>query len=170
MRNSIPENLAEHSAQTAVLAHALAVIGNKFYNKNYDIAEVTLTALYHDVPEVFTGDLPTPVKYFGEGMRDNCREIERCASEKLLSKLPEELRDSYRNIVIHTDEEMYRIVKAADKLCAYIKCVEEEKSGNAEFGKAGSSTLASLKEMKLPELDYFMEKLLPSFSLTLDEM
>lgn len=169
MRNVNDENLSEHSAQVAMIAHALALIGNKFFGKNYDIGNITVAALYHDAAEVYTGDMPTPVKYFTPEMRSNYKAIEDNAVSALLAHLPREFREDYKNILEYP-EEFEKIVKAADKLCAYIKCIEEVKCGNTEFKKAKSSTLKSLKNMKCEELDYFMENFLPAFELTLDEM
>lgn len=169
MRNVNDENLAEHSAQTAMIAHTLAYIGNRYFGKSYDIGSITSAALYHDAAEVYTGDMPTPVKYFTAEMRSNYKNIEDNAISALLSHLPEELRDDYRNILEYP-EEYEKIIKSADKLCAYIKCTEEVKCGNSEFKKAKSSTLKALKKLECPELDFFMEKFLPAFELTLDEM
>lgn len=169
MRNVNDENLSEHSAQVAMIAHALALIGNKLFGKNYDLGDITVAALYHDAAEVYTGDMPTPVKYFTPEMRSNYKAIEDNAVSALLAHLPGEFREDYKNILEYP-EEYEKIVKAADKLCAYIKCIEEVKCGNTEFKKAKSSTLKSLKNMKCEELDYFMENFLPAFELTLDEM
>ena len=169
MRNVSDESLSEHSAQVAMLAHALALIGNKHFSKEYDPGEVAVAALYHDATEVYTGDMPTPVKYFTEEMRSNYKAIEENALSVLLSHVPEEMREDYREVLAYP-EELETIVKAADKLSAYIKCIEEVKFGNSEFISAKESTLASIRAMKCPELDYFVDVFLPSFELTLDEM
>lgn len=169
MRNVNDENLSEHSAQVAMIAHALAYIGNKHFGKSYDTGAIVTAALYHDAPEVYTGDMPTPVKYFTDQMRQNYRVIEENAIDVLLSHLPEDFRDEYQKILAYP-EEYEIIIKSADKLCAYIKCIEELKCSNSEFEKAKQSTYTSLLEMNCPELNYFMEKFLPAFELTLDEM
>ena len=169
MRNVNDENLAEHSAEVAMIAHSLALIGNKYFGKDYDLGNITIAALYHDAAEVYTGDMPTPVKYFTPEMRSNYKAIEDNALSVLLSHLPEDLRGDYKGILDYP-EEYEKIVKSADKLCAYIKCIEEVKCGNTEFKKAKSSTLKALKSLKCEELDYFMEHFLPAFELTLDEM
>ena len=170
MRNTLSENLSEHAMETAVLAHALALVGNTYFQKNYNPDRIATLALFHDVPEVYTGDLPTPVKYFDKNSRDSYAQIEAQAIASLLSKLPEPLRDAYADILEGGNEEEHRLVKAADKLTAYIKCIEEEKCGNSEFLSAKASTVASISAMKCPELDWFMENLLPSFGMTIDEM
>lgn len=170
MRNTLPENLSEHAMETAVLAHALALIGNAYFNKCYNPDHIATLALFHDVPEVYTGDLPTPVKYFDRNTRDSYQHIEDQAIASLLDKLPEALRPAYKNLLDGGNDDDHRLVKAADKLCAYIKCVEEEKCGNTEFLSAKASTSNSLAEMNCPELNWFMENLLPTFTMTLDEM
>ncbi len=170
MRNIHSENLAEHSAQVAMLAHVMAKIGNKRLGKNYDIEKITVSALYHDATEIYTGDMPTPIKYYNKITRDNYAEIEENAKNQLLSHLPEYLRDDFDDILSEDDEETHRIVKAADKLCAYIKCVEELKCGNSEFSDAAKTTFKALKDYNCPALDIFMEEFLPSFEMTLDEL
>ena len=169
MRNVNDENLSEHSAEVAMIAHALALIGNKYFGKSYDLGEITVAALYHDAAEVYTGDMPTPVKYFSPEMRSNYKAIEENALSVLLSHLPDDLRTDYGAILSYP-EEYEKIIKSADKLCAYIKCIEEVKCGNSEFEKAKASTYDALTAMNCEELDYFMEKFLPAFELTLDEM
>jgi Predicted hydrolases of HD superfamily len=170
MRNINSESLSEHSSEVAMITHALATIGNTMFGKQYDIGNAVIIALYHDVPEVFTGDLPTPVKYFNENMRENYKIIENDAIAKLLNKLPDDMKSTYRDIFYPDDGEVLTLVKIADKLCAYIKCVEEEKSGNNEFVKAKETLLATLREYDSRELDYFIGNFLPAFELTLDEM
>jgi 5'-deoxynucleotidase len=170
MRNTLSENLSEHAMETAVIAHALALIGNKYFNKNYSPERIATLALFHDVPEVYTGDLPTPVKYFDKNSRESYQLIEQQAIASLIAKLPAELRNEYESILAGGNAEEHRLVKAADKLTAYIKCVEEEKCGNSEFISAKAATAASLTAMQCPELDYFMEHLLPAFTMTIDEM
>ena len=171
MKNSRYETLTEHSAETAMLAHFLALCGNRLYGRKYDAERVALFALYHDVSEIITGDLPTPVKYYNRTLRESYREIEEHACEELLNRLPEEFREDYAALLREdcTPEEK-RIVKAADKLSALIKCTEEVKNGTTEFIKAKESTVRAVHEMHLPEADYFLENMLPAFSLTLDEL
>ncbi len=172
MRSSIPESLAEHTAEAAVIAHALAVIGNTVYGKSYDPDRAAALALFHDAPEVFTGDLPTPIKYFSPEMKQGYDKIESQAIDKLLSKLPEELRDVYAPLLSPTpeDAETKRLIKIADKLCAYIKCLTEEAGGNREFIAARRTIEADLDKMDSDELRYFRAHLLDAFSLTIDEM
>ncbi len=171
MRNVADETLAEHSAQVAMLAHALALIGNKRLGRQYDLGAVTVAALYHDGSEVYTGDMPTPVKYNSPELRQSYALIEEQAAQTLLSHLPTDLREDYAPLVREDlPEEIYRLVKAADKLAAYIKCVEEVKCGNTEFADAKRTTYESLQKRRIPELDIFLAEFLPSFELTLDEM
>ena len=170
MRNSFSENVQEHSHMVAVLAHALAVVRNEVFGGHIDAGAVAVAALYHDATEILTGDMPTPIKYYNPEIKASYRKVERVAADKLLSLLPPELTDAYRPLLRGTDEETRRIVKAADKLSAYIKCVEELKAGNLEFKRAAEQTYAALAEMRLPELDWFMANCLDSFSMTLDEL
>lgn len=172
MRNTTPESLSEHTAEVAAIAHALAVIGNTVYGKSYDEGRVTCLALFHDAPEVFTGDLPTPIKYFSPEMKNGYSLIENQATEKLVSKLPPELRDEYRALLSpdEKDAELKVLVKIADKLSAYIKCLTEEASGNREFLNAKASLEEALNSYNSVELDYFRKNFLDAFSLTLDEM
>ena len=170
MRNSYTENIQEHSHMTAVLAHALAVIRNQFFDGRVDEGQVAVAALYHDAGEILTGDMPTPIKYYNPAIREAYRQVERVAEEKLLHMLPEEFQPVYAPILTVTDPETERLVKAADKLSAYIKCVEELKAGNSEFRDAAAQTRAALEEYELPEVTYFLETFMPSFSLTLDQL
>ncbi len=171
MRNTIEENVAEHSFNVSIIAHALCIIGNKVYKKNYNEAEVVLAAMYHETGEAITGDLPTPVKYFDEAITQAYKRIERQAEQTMVDMLPAPLRESISPYVLGgVSAESARIVKAADKLCAYIKCVEEEKSGNTEFKKAKARIKASMEAMQMPELNYFAEHFLPGYELTLDEL
>ena len=172
MKAVTDENIAEHSAQVAQIAHALAVIANKCYGKSINADRVTTLALYHESSEVITGDLPTPIKYYNPKIREAYKDIESVANAKLLSMLPEELKEEYLPLV-EQDSESYehRLVKAADKLSAYIKCVEELKSGNREFAKAETALAQEIKAYRdLPEVVYFCDKFLASFSKTLDEL
>ena len=170
MRNITEENLSSHSFEVAVLAQALAIIGNTYFGKSYNVDRVCTIALFHDAEEVFTGDMPTPIKYFNEDMRDNYKKVELAAADSLLSKLPKELKPIYDDILKNDDKEIHILVKAADKLAAYIKCIEEEKCGNTEFTNASKATKESLDKMDSQELKWFMENILPSFFLTVDEM
>ena len=170
MRNSYKENVQEHSHQVAVLAHALAVIRNEYFGGQVDPGAVAAAALYHDASEILTGDLPTPIKYHNPNIRDAYKQVEFLACDKLLGMLPPELRPTYEELLRPADEDVETLVKAADKLSAYIKCVEELKAGNAEFKKAAEQTAAALDQYGLPELTYFREHFLCSFHLTLDEL
>ena len=170
MRNTFAENVQEHSHTVAILAHALAVIRNRYYGGSVDEGQVAVAALYHDAPEILTGDMPTPIKYHNPAIRDAYRQVERVAEEKLLGMLPEDLRPGYRAALSPASTDVQELVRAADKLSAYIKCVEELKAGNDEFKKAAQQTMDAMVDMKLPELEYFMEHFLPSYRLTLDEL
>ncbi len=165
------ESLAVHSAETAVIAHLLAVINRDVFGGTADPDKTALFALYHDSSEVLCGDLPTPVKYYNEKMRSTYDEIEKNSARLLLSKLPEELKKTYEPLVCEEcDELTYRLVKTADKLCALIKCIEEAKGGNREFSSAEKTIRRSLEAYDSDELIYFNEHFLPSFSLDLDEL
>ena len=153
-----------------MLAHALAVIRNEKFGGHADAGAVAVAALYHDASEILTGDMPTPIKYDNPAIRKAYKEVEAVAEEKLLHMLPEEFQPVYAPILTVTDPETERLVKAADKLSAYIKCVEELKAGNSEFRDAAAQTRAALEEYELPEVTYFLETFMPSFSLTLDQL
>ncbi len=171
MRNSCPENIQEHSHMVAVLAHALALISQKIYgNKSISPEQCAAAALFHDAGEIITGDMPTPVKYFSAEIREAYQKVENVAQEQLLSMLPEELRESYEPYIRESDPEVRRFVKAADKLSAHIKCLEELKASNHEFILAARQTRQALDEMAMPEVRYFIENFLDSFTLTLDEL
>ena len=170
MRNTASENVQEHSHQVAVLAHALAVIRNKKFDGNIDAGQVAVAALYHDASEILTGDMPTPIKYDNPAIRKAYKDVEAVAERKLLEMLPEELRDVYAPALTGPGGETEKLVKAADKLSAYIKCVEELKAGNLEFREAAAQTRAALEAYDLPEVQYFLETFMDSFSLTLDEL
>ena len=170
MRNSYTENIQEHSHQVAVLAHALAVIRNQFFDGHIDEGQVAVAALYHDAGEILTGDMPTPIKYYNPAIRDAYRQVEQVAQDKLLGMLPDELRPTYSAALSPAAPEIQQLVKAADKLSAYIKCLEEVKAGNSEFRDAAAQTRAALEEYELPEVAYFLETFMPSFSLTLDQL
>ena len=170
MRNTAPENVQEHSHQVAVLAHALAVLRNEKFGGHVDPGAVAVAALYHDASEILTGDMPTPIKYDNPAIRKAYKDVEAVAEGKLLAMLPEELQAVYAPILTPTDPEVIRLVKAADKLSAYIKCVEELKAGNNEFREAAAQTRKSLEAYELPEVVYFLETFMDSFALTLDEL
>jgi len=170
MRNSLPENIQEHSHMVAVIAHCLAVIGRDILGKDVSPEQCAAVALYHDASEILTGDMPTPIKYHDDAIKNSYKEIETMACERLLEFLPEELRPSFEPLLLHEDPKIYPYVKAADKLSAYIKCIEERKAGNNEFISAEAQILGVLKENPLPEVDYFMKNFMPAFELTLDEL
>ncbi len=170
MRNSNSENIQEHSHMVAVLAHGLALIENTHFGGNYDPGHVAVMALYHDASEILTGDLPTPIKYANPDIRRAYQGIEEMAENQLLSMLPQDLQEAFSPIFSSQDSEIHKIVKAADKLAAHIKCVEEVKAGNQEFCQAKEQTLQALLTYDLCSLQYFIERLLPDFQLTLDEL
>ena len=170
MRNTAPENVQEHSHQVAVLAHALAVIRNEKFGGTVDPGQVAVAALYHDASEILTGDMPTPIKYDNPAIQHAYKEVEAVAEKKLLHMLPQELQSVYAPILTPTDPDVERLVKAADKLSAYIKCVEELKAGNTEFREAAAQTRKALEGYGLPEVAYFLDTFIDSFSLTLDEL
>lgn len=171
MRNTFQENIQEHSHMVAVLAHALAVIRRDLFGGDLDPEHAAVLALYHDAPEILTGDLPTPVKYYNPEIREAYREVEEVSARRLLSMLPEALRPAYEPLLLEDPESEYHaLVKAADKLSAYIKCVEEVKAGNTEFRQAAEQTYHVLEASPLPEVAYFLKHFLPGFSLTLDEL
>lgn len=172
MRNVRTENVSEHSLQVAMVAHALAVIKNQKFNGNLNAERIALMAMYHDASEVLTGDLPTPVKYYNAQIAHEYKKIEKIAQQKLIEMLPEELRSAYRPLL---DEQQHSegekaIVKQADALCAYLKCLEELSAGNHEFQLAKARLEKTLIERHSPEMDYFVEVFVPSFSLSLDEI
>ena len=170
MRNTTPENVQEHSHQVAVRAHALAVIRNEQFGGRLDPGAVAVAALYHDASEILTGDMPTPIKYDNPAIQGAYRDVEKMAEKKLLGMLPQELREVYAPILTVPDEETRRLVKAADKLSAHIKCLEELKAGNLEFRQAAEQTRRALESYDLPEVRYFIDTFLESFSLSLDEL
>ena len=178
MRSSRPENLSEHSLEVALIAHMLCVIGNARHGRSLDAERAALVALYHDASEIITGDLPTPVKYHDGTIRDAYKAVERSAEERLLATLPDDLRPAIEDVLWPSadagENELYlrRLVKAADKVSALIKCVEEERSGNAEFASAEESTRVAVGEMaaELPEVADFLREFLPSYGSTLDEL
>ena len=171
MRNTYSENIQEHSHQVAVLAHALALIRRHvLLLDGPDPDRCAVAALYHDASETLTGDMPTPIKYYNPGIKEAYKQVERIAGERLLEMLPNELRSSYEHLIFEDDLQVKPIVKAADKLSAYIKCIEEQKAGNTEFDSAAEQTMQSMKEMQMPELDWFINNCLESFSLNIDQL
>ena len=171
MRNTFSENIQEHSHQVAVLAHALALIRRDILClPGPDPDKCAVAALYHDASEILTGDLPTPIKYYNPHIKDAYKQVERIAGERLLQMLPQQLRDSYEHLVLEDDTQVTPIVKAADKLSAYIKCVEEQKAGNTEFDSAEIATMQAMKNMNSPELTWFIENCLEPFRLNLDQL
>ena len=171
MRNTFSENISEHSHQVAVLAHALALIRRDILHLGGPEPDrCAVAALYHDASEILTGDLPTPIKYYNPDIKDAYKQVERIAGERLLKMVPQELVDCYTDLILEDDKEIATIVKAADKLSAYIKCVEEQKAGNTEFDSAESATMQSMKAMDRPELTWFVENCLEPFRLNLDQL
>jgi 5'-deoxynucleotidase len=172
MQNIRTENVQEHSLQVAVVAHALGVIGNKHFKRDLNPERLALLGIFHDATEVFTGDMPTPAKYFSPEIRDAYNRMEAAAGKKLLSFLPQELRAEYSPLLLpeKADEHYWKIIKAADSICAYLKCLDEGSSGNREFNRAKLAIEEKIREYKMPEVDYFMSQFAPSFSLSLDEL
>ena len=171
MRNSLPENIQEHSHMVAVFAHALGVIRRDVFGIPCDPNEAAAVALFHDSSEILTGDLPTPIKYHSADIMGAYKQVEKLACEKLLATLPTELRPAFDELLTgETQERLHDLVKAADKLSAYIKCIEERKAGNNEFLSAEKQTRAILDASPLPEVAYFLEHFIPAFELNLDEL
>ena len=170
MRSVMPENDAEHSLQVAMIAHAIAIIGRDTYGRDVNPEHVLALGVYHDVSEVITGDMPTPVKYQTDELRKSYKDVERMANERLLSMLPEELRAAYVSYLSVPEDYDRQVVKAADSISAYLKCLEEKRAGNREFDAAGESLRSSLAEIALPEVQDFIREFIPSFELSLDEL
>ncbi len=171
MRNTFQENDMEHSMQAALFAHGIALLGVQRYHREYSPEHVMALAAYHDAGEVITGDMPTPIKHHNRELLDQYAKLEARAEQRLLSMLPEDLKESYRPLLHHDQSSMeWRIVKAADKLCAYVKCLEEKKAGNLEFEQARKSIKRVLDRHDLPEVQDFITEFIPGFSLTLDEI
>lgn len=169
MRNTRPENLSEHSLEVAFIAHALAILRNRRFGGNVNADKIAVAAMFHDTTEIITGDMPTPIKYYNADIKNVYKEIESVAQTRLTELLPEDMRDDFYDIYNPNDEEK-KLIKAADKISALIKCIEEKNSGNREFTSAEKSTLDSIKEMNLPEANAFLEEFLSSYTLTLDEL
>lgn len=171
MKNTMAENIQEHSLQTAMIAHMLAVLRNVRYGGHVDPERAAVLAMYHDVSEVFTGDMPTPVKYFNEDIRAMYGTIEQAAVEKLFATLPADLSDAYRAYILTPEEDpLWELAKAADTLSAYLKCVEERTAGNPEFDEAYATIRKKLEESTVPEVHDFLATFAPSFTLTLDAL
>ncbi len=171
MRNTIVENISEHSLETAFVAHLLAVLRNKRFGGNVNPERCALLAMYHDTTEILTGDLPTPVKYFNPDIKKAYDAVEQTAIDKMISYLPEDIKNEYVPLFEkqENDEELWLLVKAADKISALIKCIEERRMGNSDFEKAEKSTLQSIRNMNIPEADMFIDEFIPYYNLTLDE-
>ena len=172
MRNTHTENISEHSLEVAGVAHALAVIHNKRFGGNVNAERAAVLGVYHDTPEIITGDMPTPVKYYSSQVHQAYSQVEDNACQALVNMLPEDLREEYAPFFIKQEEDrqLWKFVKAADKICALTKCIEEAKAGNTEFEKAAISTRTAIEEMNMPEAECFMADFLESYGLTLDEM
>ena len=172
MKSVTEENIAEHSAQVAQIAHALALIKNKKFGGELNADRISTMALYHETSEVLTGDLPTPIKYYNSEIKKSYKDIEHTANEKLIAMLPDEFRDDYRELIeLDSSSDEYKLIKAADKISAYVKCVEELRSGNREFAIAEKTLLKEVESYRtLPEVDWFCTTYLDTFSQTLDEM
>ena len=171
MRNTRSENISEHSLEVAYIAHALGVINNEIFGGNLPAERLAILGMYHDVTEIITGDMPTPVKYYSPVIRNAYSEVEHVAKDEMLSGLPEIMRKHYDKVLLETDEEedLWKYVKGADKMSALIKCIEEQQMGNQDFADAAESIELTLRNMHIPEVDYFMEEFLPAYRLTLDK-
>ena len=171
MRNTVPENDMEHAMEAAMVAHAIALMGNSRYGRQYNAEYVMALALYHDSCEVITGDMPTPIKHHNPAIRQEYNKLEEVAGNRLLSMLPPDLRPSYEKLVFQDESTPeWRLVKAADRICAYIKCLEERKAGNQEFEQARKTVKTSIDAIDLPEVQDFMKECVPGFTMTLDEL
>lgn len=170
MRNTRTENVEEHSYEVSVLAHALAVVGKEVFHKDVNPDRVATVALFHDAPEIITGDLPTPIKYFNPAIKSAYDQVEAVAQDKLLGMLPQELVEAYTPLVRGSDPVVGRYVKAADKLAAWLKCLDERKAGNGEFAQAEEETLHALHSMDMEEVTWFLDHMGEAFGLTLDQL
>ena len=171
MRNTRNENLCEHSLEVAFIAHALGIINNEVYGGNINAESLAILGMYHDVTEIITGDMPTPVKYYNPVIRNAYKEVEKVAGKQMLSGLSSEIRDRYESVLTETEEEkeLWKYVKAADKISAYIKCLEERKTGNMDFADAEQTIYKAITDMHMDEVDYFMKEYIPAYMLTLDK-
>lgn len=172
MRNTYNENIQEHSLQVAIIAHALSIIKNKYFGGCINAERVMVLAVFHEVSEIITGDLATPIKYFNPEILTAYKGIEEYANKRLIEMLPNDMKQDYHSLLFHEtgDEENWMIVKAADKICSYIKCIEEIKTGNREFSIAERTIREDIRKYNMPEVKYFMDNFLPSFYLTIDEL
>lgn len=170
MRSALPENDAEHSLQVAMIAHGLAVLARERYGKQIDPEHVLALAVYHDATETITGDLPTPVKYHSDALRTSYAQVEAQAAKRLTAMLPGDMQPAFAPYLLQAEDESHRLVKAADRISAYVKCVEEQRAGNHEFDAAAENILQSINAIDLPEVRDFMAEFVPSFNVTLDEM
>ena len=170
MHSAMNENIMEHSQQVAVVAHALATISNVYFGGHLDVNSITVKALFHETSEVLTGDLPTPIKYYNSDIRDAYKKLEKYSNDRLLAHLPRELSAEYDKIVSDVDSIEHQFVKYADKICAYIKCLDELKLSNSEFSKAEKTILEEIRAYKSAEVDYFMDNFIEAYKLTIDEL
>lgn len=171
MRNTRNENLSEHSLEVAFIAHALGIINNEIFGGDINAERLAVLGMYHDVTEIITGDMPTPIKYYSPFIRNAYKEVEQVAKEQMLSGLPINFRKKYDGVLLETqeEEELWKFVHAADKISAYIKCIEEKKTGNVDFAEAEKTIYKAICDMKLPEADYYMREYIPAYMLTLDD-
>ena len=171
MRNTIKENISEHSLEVAFIAHALALLRNERFGGSIDPERCALLAMFHDTTEIITGDLPTPIKYYSKEIKGAYDEVEEKAKNTLIAYLPDDLKKYYEPLLSPTEEEaeLWRLVKGADKLSALIKCIEERKMGNADFASAEKATVEAIHKLAIPEVEVFMEEFIPAYDLTLDE-
>lgn len=171
MRNTRNENLCEHSLEVAYVAHALGIINNEIFGGDINAERLAVLGMYHDVTEIITGDMPTPIKYYNPLIRDAYKEVEQVAEEQMLSGISPDIRERYRGVLLETEEEaeLWKYVKAADKISAYIKCIEEKKTGNRDFEDAEVTIYNAINDMGLPEADYFMKEYIPAYMLTIDK-
>ena len=170
MKNTISENIAEHSLEVTVIAHALAVIGNVRCGKKLDAEHIAMMGVMHDTTEIITGDMPTPIKYYAPEIRDAYKKVENVAANQLLSEIPEDMQSAYKDILFEDESEEWRYVKAADKLSAYIKCVQERNTGNTDFIQAEITIKKALDEMNMEEIDIFIKNFLPAYTMTIDDI
>ena len=172
MRNTIPESLSDHTMDVVVIAHALVVIANTYFSKELNESRAALLAAFHDAPEIITGDMPTPVKYYDPEIKNAYSKVEDAAIRKMTAALPDEMRAHYEGLLLGNqpgDKQLMKYVKAADKISALIKCIEEEQMGNRDFCKAKESTLKIIEGLEMPEVTFYMEHFMPGYSMTLDE-
>ena len=171
MRNTRNENLCEHSLEVAYVAHALGIINNEIFGGDINAERLAVLGMYHDVTEIITGDMPTPIKYYNPLIRDAYKEVEQVAEEQMLSGISPDIRERYRGVLLETEEEaeLWKYVKAADKISAYIKCIEEKKTGNRDFEDAEVTIYNAINDMGLPEADYFMKEYIRAYMLTIDK-